>query len=345
MKCAGCLKSVKDSSSIKCTSSACDNSFCLLCINVPSITPDRKKTWKCPDCCALQKKGGDNSLTPVRVASEPQNVTARKKADSAPEDTASVKSEIKELTAVITRLTGEFTALKTKLEEVTQSLCYCHERMDELQRNVSSNDNRLKQLEKRDKDVANLQVTVALLQNELNVQAQQNLLNEIEIVGIPESSNENLEHVVKVAALKVGVRLEDGDVDWITRVGARRPLVQAGTPELGGRMPRPVVVRFLRRSKRNQIIRASKSRKNITSTDLDITGPTTKVFFNERLTRENRILFRETRIRAKCHEYSFCWCNQGAIYIRQREGKAAQIIRSLQNLDLILPSAPVDTSS
>ncbi|CAG4940581.1 unnamed protein product [Parnassius apollo] len=270
MKCAGCLKVTKNASVITCTSPKCEKTYCSYCINLTSVTVEGKKCWKCPECSASKKKGGDNTQTPIRSNPDSQNVTMRKKDVS---DCQTPETEIRELTA-----------------------------------------------------------------NELNIQAQQGLRNEIEIVGIPEGNNENLEHIVKVAAQKVGAQLEDVDVDWITRVGPRRLAVPPNVPDGGIRMPRPIVVRLLRRSKRDQVLKAFKSRKTLTSADLGIIGSPIKVFCNERLTKENRLLFREARARANTHDYAFCWCNQGAIYIRKREGKAATLIRTKHDLDRHLPT-------
>ncbi|CAG5004032.1 unnamed protein product [Parnassius apollo] len=121
MKCAGCLKPIRDNAGIsKCTSTACEKIFCSVCINAPILTVERK-IWKCPECNAAQKKGGDNSLTPVRGGSE--NITTRKKQDS-------VGSEITQLTEQLRLLTSELCSVKTKLNDLTQSISYTNERMD-----------------------------------------------------------------------------------------------------------------------------------------------------------------------------------------------------------------------
>ncbi|KAJ0171981.1 hypothetical protein K1T71_012744 [Dendrolimus kikuchii] len=334
MKCAGCLKINKDLHGLKCTTSSCGKIFCSLCINV-SLNSEQKKTWICPDCCPIQKRGGDNSSTPIRSSAEMENVTMRKKINTITESV-----EIRELAAVMSRLTNEFSCLKTQLKEVTDSLSHCHERMDELVRSINSSKNRLKTLEKRDLELIKLEGAVERLQSDLNIQEQINLRNELEIVGISEINNENLEDIGKLAAQKVGVKLEEGDVDWVTRAGPRfsttmkNAQVQAQTTKL----PRPIVVRLIRKAKRDEFLKAAKSRKNMSTTDLEVTGPTVKIFFNERLTKANRLLFRECRVRAKKHGYAFCWINQGAIYIRQQEGKSAQLIRSQIDLDRILSS-------
>ncbi|CAG4953500.1 unnamed protein product [Parnassius apollo] len=109
MKCTGCLKPIRDSAGIsKCTSTACEKIFCSVCINAPILTAERK-IWKCPECSVAQK----NSLTPVRGGSE--NVTRRKKQDS-------VGSEMTQLTEQLRLLTSELCSVKTKLDDMTQSI-------------------------------------------------------------------------------------------------------------------------------------------------------------------------------------------------------------------------------
>ncbi|CAG4939976.1 unnamed protein product [Parnassius apollo] len=155
------------------------------------------------------KKGGDNSFTPVRGGSE--NVTTCKKQDS-------VGSEMTQLTEQLRLLNSELCSVKTKLNDLTQSISYTNERMDDIMGILATTNEKIKYLEKRDEDVKNLQVTVSQLQNELKIQAQQNMSNEVEIVGIPENLGENLNHTILVAATKLGVDLEDKDFDWVTRV-------------------------------------------------------------------------------------------------------------------------------
>lgn len=103
-------------------------------------------------------------------------------------------------------------------------------------------------------------------------------------------------------------------------------------------MSRPVIVRLIRRAKRDELLKAARTRRNLTTADLELVGEPQKIFLNERLTKINRLLFRDARSRAKQGGYAFCWYNQGAIYVRQREGKSAVQIRSEYDLDRIFPS-------
>lgn len=326
MKCHGCLKITRDTNFLTCSSTNCERSFCSLCISPSSLSTDKKRTWKCPDCCASQRKGGDNSSTPIRSLED--NVTKRKKTDI--NLNTNDNSEVKELVEEVRLLTREISSLKKQLENATSSLSSCQIKLEELGSSIAANDVRIQRLESRDQDVKMLETKVSVLQLELNMQAQYQLSNELELTGIPENGNENLHHLALLAARKVGVDLVDNDIDWVARAGPR--VMSALSAGSNTKFPRPVVVRLLRRSKRDEIIKAARSRRNITSTDLELSGTPSKIYYNERLTKANRMLFREARARCKEYGYSFCWCSRGGIFIRQREGKPSIHIRTADDL-------------
>ncbi|CAH2059060.1 unnamed protein product, partial [Iphiclides podalirius] len=170
----------------------------------------------------------------------------RKKRSQADGNTS---SEVKELTEEVRLLTREISSLKNRLEAATTSLTSCHTRLEELGSSIAVNDHRLKQLETRDQQVKLLEAKVEELNQELNAQEQNHLSNEMELAGIPEHGGENLQHIVLLAAKKVGVTLDDCDIDWVARVGPRtKPAIST---EHEVKFSRPVVVRLLRRNKKN----------------------------------------------------------------------------------------------
>ncbi|CAH2230212.1 uncharacterized protein LOC120636863 [Pararge aegeria] len=327
MKCHGCFKSMKDINKIKCSAPTCEKHFCCLCINLSGLSSENRGNWKCPDCCASQRKGGDNSSTPIRSTNE--NITLRKKSDTVC-DAAATTTEVKELTSEVRLLTQEICSLKKQLESAISSLSSCEKRLDELGSAIATNDSRIKQLEDRKLETDILKATVKDLRLELNAQNQNHLRNELELSGVPETSNENIHHIALLAARKLGVELDDRDIDWVSRVGPRGKPTTATDGKT--KFSRPVVVRLLRRAKRDEIIKAAKTRRNITSADIEIPGESHKIYYNERLTKPNRELFREARKKTKELGFSHCWCSQGTIFIRQYEGKPARSVRNQDDL-------------
>ncbi|KAL4711525.1 hypothetical protein ACJJTC_000541 [Scirpophaga incertulas] len=136
--------------------------------------------------------------------------------------------------------------------------------------------------------------------------------NELEILGIPEQKNENLTHLVLVTATKLGVNLQEADLDDIHRVGH----LNSEQPSSGSLKTRPIVVKFLRKIKKNEVLSAYKVRRNLTSEDIK-PGSSNRIYINERLTVMKRQLFREARVRAKDNNFQYCWVRNGTIFIRR----------------------------
>ncbi|KAL4720055.1 hypothetical protein ACJJTC_009836 [Scirpophaga incertulas] len=164
----------------------------------------------------------------------------------------------------------------------------------------------------------------------LAAQDQDHLKNDLEILGIAEQANENLHQIVITASRKVGVQLAETDIEDMMRVGSKiskQPKSSAYT-----RVSRPIVLKLLRRRKAEELLRAAKSRRNLTSENL-VDGHPAPIFFNERLTRENRQLFREARKRTKEYGFQYCWIKNGGILVRKADGKPAKRIYTNEELD------------
>ncbi|CAG4985231.1 unnamed protein product [Colias eurytheme] len=58
----------------------------------------------------------------------------------------------------------------------------------------------------------------------------------------------------------------------------------------------------------------------------------TDIYFNERLTQENRHLFRAARQQTKASGYKYCWIKNGVVYIRKQEGNPAIAIKKPEDL-------------
>ncbi|PZC72841.1 hypothetical protein B5X24_HaOG210516 [Helicoverpa armigera] len=343
--CASCQKPLR-SSNIKCFK--CDQLFHVTCANASNqtkLTNETKATWTCPTC---QNKGPKKTTSPARSvpdSDEPgKNTTASSnKLDQttvssrdAPCNNNSSDSEIlRSLSSEIQLLRGDVGDLKSHIKYLSEHLTQCYSRLEEY-------DTRIKTLEKREEEIIALNNTITNLRDQLNSQGQASLKNELEINGIDELKNESPLHIVRVMAHKIGVTLEEYDIDFVSRVGPRRQKTDSSDAP-----PRNLAVRFVRRYKRDEFLKAAKMRRSLTSTDIDIAGPTRNIFVNERLTSSNRQLFRATRNAAKAHGYKYCWIRNGAILIRKQEGNPAIHIQNMEDLEHHMgraPAAPAERS-
>ncbi|KAL4714778.1 hypothetical protein ACJJTC_002637 [Scirpophaga incertulas] len=294
--------------------------------------------WVCSLCQCRDPKS-DNTYSPVgscTTEDDRENVPLRAggrklvPVSQTQARSTSVESDsnvLLALTSEIKLLRGDVSELKDHIKSLTDHLSQCNDRINECEAKIRS----------RDADIINLKSTVSILREQLNNKSQALLKNEVEIANVNEFPNESLQHIVKNIAFKIGFGLEEQDIDYVSRVGPRN---HQSTKENSERLPRPITVRFIRRLKRDEFLKAARSRHPISSSDLKINGVDRNLYFNERLTQSNRQLFRSTKLRARELGFRFCWVKNGTILVRKQEGNPSMAIRTNEDLDrhLALPS-------
>lgn len=209
--------------------------------------------------------------------------------------------DLSTLTSEIKLIRGFIEDIKSHMIELTEHIKQCFSRIDEHEKKLVDTEARLRALDERECEAIMYRNTISDLRQELSTRAQASLRNEIEISGINEFPDENPMHILQVISSKVGAAFDVNDIDYVTRVGPRardKELINSDQ-ENSKRLPRPLVVRFLRRHNREAFLRAGKSRRNLTCGDIDVNGLSRNIFINERLTQENRQLFRSARQHAK----------------------------------------------
>lgn len=222
------------------------------------------------------------------------------------------------LLAEIRLLRQEICDLKQQNTVIGATLTSVSETLDQKLENLN------KKVTARDDEILILKASIANLQQKLTYFEQKDMKSELEIVGIPEESNENLVHVAMLISKKIGIQLLEHDIDDVYRVGQRRSdLIQKS---------RGIVLRLTRRALRKHILKASKERRPLTSEDI-VKGTATKVFINEHLSKTNKTLFHEARLRAESYGFRYCWVRNGTIFVRKVEKAPAIPIRTQMDLD------------
>ncbi|CAG4948869.1 unnamed protein product [Colias eurytheme] len=108
--------------------------------------------------------------------------------------------------------------------------------------------------------------TVETLKIQINECEQAQLLNDLEISGVSESASENPSHLIMTLSQKLGINVDERDIMSAHRAGGRRDRTshadgQGATP--ASARPRPLVVRYVRSSLRDELLKAGVSEKCI----------------------------------------------------------------------------------
>ncbi|KAH9629436.1 hypothetical protein HF086_013350 [Spodoptera exigua] len=320
-KCGGCGQFIAAAASIRC--SKCTGCYHRACVGVPA-TATPAPAWLCPGCKVKLPKT-DNSATPVKGA-------AADYTEPTPSDTSAsldLAREIRSFREELSALRAEIREMRQETLDFRAAIRGCNERMDEVEHRVATIEQRFEAGDPSSYE--HLEKTIADLKIQLNERDQDLLLNDVILSGIPESKTENPTHILKTVSLKLGIALDDRDIVNVERLGmVRRNFVaNASQGDIAERpRPRVISVRLSRRAVREQLIRAARVRRGLTTADLELSGQPQRVFVNESLTRTNARLFHQAREAAQRLQFKYVWTKEGRIYVRKEDGVSALRIRS-----------------
>ena len=145
----------------------------------------------------------------------------------------------------------------------------------------------------------------------------------LEIVGIPVTSNEDINAIEREIAELLQVTISSKDISTSYRLQTKSKS-----------NPPPIIVRFVNRDVRNRIYSNRKNSRNAEFTKLSIKG-VEKIFINENLTYLKKNLFWESKQKAKEAGFKFFWTMNGNVFVRKQEDDKPILIRNEQDLDLI----------
>ncbi|VVC89754.1 unnamed protein product [Leptidea sinapis] len=265
-----------------------------------------KDTWICPGCVCTRPKT-DNSTTPIQsnlnstYTNEQGNINLIRGSRGSK---AEEKSELASVLTEIRLLRQELQALKQQNSEIFQDLKTVKCELHSLTIKLEHYDRKFLT---QQTEITNLKGSLQRIESTINNYEQSLLKKEIEIV----------------------VSLSENDVDYVERAG---PKASQMSKSRSSPVTRPIVIRLVRRSKRDEILQAAKLRRNLTSEGITAEQPSNILYINERLTKFNRQLFREARQQAKEHNFNFCWVRNGTIYVRKAEKLRYVTIKSGEDL-------------
>lgn len=239
-------------------------------------------------------------------------------------ETASLSSSVGEMKNRHEEVLREVSEMKTSLQFVMNEQSDSKKQISELSIEVQHN---TQHLESNASELNVLRSTLHQVQMEHNKQQQFARLLNLEIIGLNESNNENLTDVLVTIARYAGVTLTRNDVEYASRVQPMNPVP--------GR-PRCVIVKLRSRAHKDGIIAGLKKKRGITTKDIQLQGPASKIFVNDHLTQYNRQLLKSCKILAQEKGYSYTWLKNCRIFMRKADGAPLIKIESEKDLQKII---------
>lgn len=341
MICLACNNRINRTEVIECAT--CKGCYHYKCLNMTVTTyTASKRNWVCPSCSVTKKRvKGDE--TPIRGQFEQLPVEPDVSCDDLGSDcvatnaaggsrgssTTDIANVLQELRA----FRNDFVGMRSDIRTITNSIQQINTRFDELESRLSDIEDRLIENEKKTavipklkQDLDSAKSTISVLENELQQRDQLARMNNIEISGIPITAGENLFTLLRGISNKVGYSLDDRDIDSVMRV--RR--FESSNVSSESSIPRPpaIIVKFTRRLCKDTFLAAVRSRRGLTTADVDLPGPSLNVYVSDHLTPQNKQLLKRARQLKTDLNYSYIWIRDCKILMRKNERSKVVVIKN-----------------
>ncbi|XP_028178575.1 uncharacterized protein LOC114366013 [Ostrinia furnacalis] len=222
--------------------------------------------------------------------------------------------------ATLSRLLKEF-------EEVKTSVRFLSDKYDNLEKNTIDVRNRVQAFEKK---MESNEPRIADLEAKLESMEQRARNCNLEISNLPEKRGENLISIIENIAQVIKLPMSTRDIVNIHRVPQSSPNITR---------PKNIVVKFASQITRDNFISATRLNKGLESEQLNIQGPSRKIYINEHLTLNSKKLFRKARDLAREAGFKFAWIKHGVILVRADVTTPAFAIRTEKDLSKLKPNS------
>lgn len=232
------------------------------------------------------------------------------------DDSLEMKREIKsfrneyiEFKKCVAQLSSQHTAMQKEVTTLQQSVQFNSDWQDETTKKIESLSEHANNVNNLECEIKGLTIQNQQLKRQMNSNDQRDRLLNIEIVGIPELSCEDLNAPIVKIGNHVGVEMSQDDILEVHRITPR--------VKLPG-IPRVIIAKMRSRLLKDNLISLAR-KKRLTTNMIGIAGDTRTIFINEHLTPYNKQLLNKCKDFAKANQYQFVWTKHGQIFIRQND--------------------------
>lgn len=346
--CVGCKSVISGREFMTCQN--CKLKYDLPCVNISSkrfkkLSHDFKLTWKCIECKSKLPKP-DNSNTAIRALShsntdndneieeEGSHVTFQKiRTDHTSENrireiwSSEMKKDIETMIEETIKR-KQLTATNSQCLVFQESLTFLSGQYEDLKKLLDTTSTELKSIKEENKtlkeNINSLTARVKAIEDE-NIHLHQWVrLQNVEIIGIPEKKDENITAIVQKVSQHIGVHIEPSDLEFAHRVQPQRAE--------SNDCPRPIIVRLRQRAIKDYIIAAARKYRDLNTCAVGMEGESHRIFINDHLTKDNKMLLTSCKQKAKELKYKYVWTKNCRIFCKKNETSAPIPIVSVQDL-------------
>ncbi|CAK1555974.1 unnamed protein product [Leptosia nina] len=298
----------------------CQNHLDFACAGITEVGWRRQgakqSSWKCPKC----KSGSPRPPnTPTNTGLE--DIFAELKRLTTQ---TGVIPDLMNMMVNVQAELAEIKSLKEELVTVKSSVEFTHQSIENIETKVSSLSKDVESLKKTRAEVTSLREQLDKLDLLHRDNEQRLRKTNIEIKGVPTSDSENLFTIMAKLGDIIKIPIQKDQINYIVRV-----------PMRSDPRKKNIICSIHNLYLKENFIAAAK-KHTIKSSDLGLQEDS-RVFVNDHLTIENKILLNKTKLIAKQRGFAFVWVKNCKILIRRNPTSPALTIKSEKDLQKLVP--------
>lgn len=219
----------------------------------------------------------------------------------------------RDLRKEIRDIKNSMTFINKHYEEMSASVKSMEKENAELKKNIANLQRECRELSVKSKDHE-----TRLMQNE-----QYSRSFNLELKDVPQFEGEDVKEITRKLAQAVKVPLEDADIEACHRV---RTAGNASAPN--------IIVRFVRRSKRDAFLEKAKKQK-LTSAVFNLEPPV-PIYVNEHLSPSVKRLLGAAKAKRRACGWKHAWTKNGKIFLRKTDNSDYVAINCLDDLSAVM---------
>lgn len=303
-KCALCESDFNDG--VQCT--VCLKNIDFACAGITEVGyrklgPERRGNWKCNPCKTSSPSPTSSNVTLEAIMNELRGM--------------------KQQLLCLPALVQDIRSIKEEVSELKISSQFISDKVDDLSQRLKSAEEKIKALENNQEELATYRNKLSAIETDVVSAERRVRLNNIEIKGVPLKKDEDLYSVVDKISLAVGYSFPKSQINYIARVPIRNSAEKS------------IVVSFINRYVKEEFVSAARNRKDLAASTIGFSNATMKIFVNDHLTPEHKILLTKAKTLARTNNYSFIWVKHGKIHMRKGTDSKVFIINSEKDLNRI----------
>ncbi|KAF6208380.1 hypothetical protein GE061_016834 [Apolygus lucorum] len=318
MDCAKCSRELHSpKKTAQC--SACEASYHPSCTrlktveNYKKLKRDLREQWICDIC----KNGKSKKVQEESEDDSGDDSDKEEAAGSCADDKLeALLKTVNEMNKKMRKI-EKITSIEEQLTDIKKSVQFMSDQFDDFSKRIQSFETMVTDLQEEN---GMLRAQVGDLQHKVDFLELESRKSNVEIHGVPETSNEDCMEVVRSVASAADIEITPSFAVRIGKIRSDRPRVILAGMSSGDKV--------------SELIKNTKAKK-INANDVHKDWPGTRIYANENLTPMKRDLLYKAKMKARAMGYKFVWIAGFRIYVKKDETMRPIVIWKEEDLDKI----------